>query len=73
MYLSACGERSNYYRNTGRRPLPFYEIEGISRTYEDQATMLVSEKKDGRWIDDVRSPASLGVRGSHYMAEKNNK
>ena len=26
-----------------------YEVEGISRTYEDQAAMLVAEKKDGNF------------------------
>ena len=26
-----------------------YEVEGISRTYEDQAAMLTNEKKDGKF------------------------
>lgn len=38
LYNQALADRKNVY-----------EIEGISRTYEDQAAMLVSEKKDGNF------------------------
>jgi putative transposase len=38
LYNQALADRKNAY-----------EIEGIGRTYEDQAAMLVSEKKDGNF------------------------
>jgi putative transposase len=38
LYNQALADRKNAY-----------EIDGISRTYEDQAAMLVSEKKDGNF------------------------